>query len=150
MTRCLASLFICIEYFTGISLHLIDNRDFLKIVSGLIAFEKDNPSAYLASKSKRSVLYVILSYLSPQLDVDGMLREPLVPEAVRNLNLGNFDGRNLDAGHLDGGRDGGRGDRHANDKHNGQNQCKKFSHSSFLQSFYAFSTYRPIKSARAL
>lgn len=75
------------------------------------------------------------SYLSPQLDVDGMLREPLVPEAVRNLNLGNFDGRNLDAGHLDGGRDGGRGDRHANDKHNGQNQCKYFSHSIFLLLF---------------
>ena len=73
--------------------------------------------------------------ISPQLDVDGMLRKPLVPEAVRNLNLGNFDGRNLDAGHLDGGRDGGRGDRHANDKHNGQNQCKKFSHSSFLLYF---------------
>ena len=64
-----------------------------------------------------------------------MLLEPLVPEAVRNLNLWNFYGRNLDAGHLDGGRDGGRGDRHANDKHNGQNQCKKFSHSIFLLYF---------------
>ena len=75
-----------------------------------------------------------MARLSPKLDVDGMLREPLAPEAVRNLNLGNFDGRNLDAGHLDGGRDGGRGDRHANDKHNGQNQCKKFSHN--ISSFY--------------
>ena len=112
MARCLASLFICIAYFTGISLHLIDNRDFLKIVSGLIAFEKDNPSSYLASKSKRSVLYAMRSYLSPKIDHDGVLREPLVPEAVRNLNLGNFDGRNLDAGHLDGGRDGICGDRH--------------------------------------
>ena len=65
-------------------------------------------------------------------DHDWMLRKPLVPEAVRNLNLRYFDGRNLDAGHLDGGRDGGRCDRHANDKHNGQNQCNKFSHSSFL------------------
>ena len=64
-----------------------------------------------------------------------MLREPLVPEAVRNLDLRYFDGRNLYAWHLDGGCDGGRGDRHANDKHNGQNQCKKFSNSSFLLLF---------------
>lgn len=119
MARCLASLFIYIASFTDISLHLIDNRDFLKIVSGLIAFEKDNPSAYLASKSKRSVLYGMRSYLSPKLDVDWMLREPLVPKAVRQLHLGDFDGRNLDAGHLDSGRDGGHADRHANDKHNG-------------------------------
>ena len=132
MARCLASLFIYIASFTDISLHLIDDRDFLKIVSGLIAFEKDNPSAYLVSKSKRGVLYAMHSYLSPKIDHDGMLREPLVPEAVRNLNLRYFDGRNLDAGHLDSGRDGICGDCHARNEHDSQNQCKKFSHSSFL------------------
>ena len=78
------------------------------------------------------------SYLSPKIDHDGMLREPPVPEAVRNLDLRYFDGRNLDAGHLDGGRDGGRGDRHANGKHNGQNQCKKFSHGISLNYFILF------------
>lgn len=128
MARCLASLFICIAYFAGISLQRIDSSKFLKVVSGLIAFEKGGPSAYFASKSKRSVLYAMHSYLSPKINHDGMLSKPLVPETVRNLDLRYFDGRNLDAGHLDGGRDGGRGGRHANDKHNDQNQRENLSH----------------------
>ena len=54
-----------------------------------------------------------------------MLVEPFIPKTVRNLNLGDFDGRNLDAGHLDGGRDGVCGDcNHAGnqaDYHDGHN-----------------------------
>ena len=89
MARCLASLFICIAYFTGISLHLINNRDFLKIVSGLIAFEKDNPSAYLASKSKRSVLYAMRSYLyHPSLMLMGCSANHLSQKLPETLTSG--------------------------------------------------------------
>ena len=76
-------------------------------------------------------------------DHDGMLREPLVPEAVRNLNLRYFDGRNLDAGHLDGGRDGVCGDcNHAGNQADCHDEHNNFFH---VVTSISFVHFLPIK-----